>query len=296
MIGGAIIGFSALQVYVAVAKAKQNPGVKELSNQKDVAARYDDTADSFDSEVGFFEWWAGVNKEREKLAKKCVGHVLEVSCGTGRNLGYYDIGLMGKVDSLTFIDLSPQMIDVCKKKWDALQSSYNKKWFTSEPLKKSLTIRFLPASALGAMPLAPNEKKYDTIIQTMGLCSTPSPIELLINMVKYLDTSNPDARILLLEHGRSYQPWMNKVLDGSAEQHAKVHGCWYNREISDLVEEAAKQTGMEVVSERRRHLGTLYVFELKPKATTIQHKDEEIPPATSTATSKWSPKTWFGYS
>ncbi|KAH9844843.1 Methyltransferase domain [Teratosphaeria destructans] len=209
----------------------------------------------------------GINSMRKKLAKKCHGHVLEVSCGTGRNLGYYDItGKDAQVDSLTFIDISPQMVEMCKKKWDALYGSQRKR----KALNQNLRVRFMTGSAIDAMPLAPSGKRYETIIQTMGLCSTPSPLPLLTNMVKHLDTSNPDSRILLLEHGRSYMPWMNNILDNSAEKHAEIHGCWFNREIGDLVEAAAEQTGLEVVSERRHHFGTTWVFELKPKDETVK--------------------------
>ena len=61
-----------------------------------MAGRYDYTADSFDSDVGLSEWLMGVNRIRQKLSLMCTGHVLEVSCGTGRNLGYYDIARDGR--------------------------------------------------------------------------------------------------------------------------------------------------------------------------------------------------------
>ncbi|KAK5125727.1 hypothetical protein LTR85_012001 [Meristemomyces frigidus] len=280
---GAGLGFYCLQLYVAATKPCHNPNIAELAQQKDVAERYDYTADSFDSEVGFSELLMGVNGMRRKLAEKCSGHVLEVSCGTGRNLGYYDIGKQGihdtrqegKVDSLTFIDLSPQMVEVCRKKWAALFGSQKE----MNKLKHTLQVRFMTGSALESMPFAPTGKKYDTIIQTMGLCSTPLPAALLTNMVKHLDTSNPDARILLLEHGRSYMPWMNNILDNSAQKHAEIHGCWYNRDIGALVEEAARQTGLEVVNERRHHFGTTWIFELRPRPETVRKEAAPDAPA-----------------
>ncbi|GIZ37422.1 hypothetical protein CKM354_000086800 [Cercospora kikuchii] len=260
------------ELFVAANKPCDNPHIAEISEQKDVAARYDETADSFDSEVGMSEWLMGINKTREQLAAGCQGHVLEVSCGTGRNLGYYDVSVDGRMDSLTLLDLSAPMIEVCKKKWQALYSEYKKPgWFSStSALNPDLKIRFATGSALGEMPLAPTDqpKKYDTIIQTMGLCSTDKPKELLENLVKHLDTSNPDARILLLEHGRSYREWMNKILDNSAQKHAELHGCWYNRDIGAIVEQAAENTGLEVSRQRRKHLGTTWLFELKPKVVT----------------------------
>lgn len=246
----------------AATQSSANPAVTRLDQQKDVSGVYDNTAGHFDGEVGFSEMLMGVNGMRKSLAQQCTGHVLEVSCGTGRNLSYYDVWKNGHVASLTFVDLSPQMVDVCKKKWEILMGKKLNK------LNPSLIVRFLPASALGAMPLAPTSpkpRKYDTVIQTMGLCSTPSPVDLLANMVQHLDTDNPNSRILLLEHGRSYRQWLNNILDNSAEKHAEIHGCWFNRDIGALVEDAARQTGLEIVTQRRFHLGTTWIFELKPK-------------------------------
>lgn len=267
----AIVFYGGALVLTAF-KPSANPAVALLDQQKDVSGVYNQTAPDFDGEVGFSEMLMGVNRMRKSLAQQCTGHVLEVSCGTGRNLSYYDIWKKGHVESLTFVDLSPQMVDMCKKKWEIL---VGKKQSTLNP---KLIVRFLQASALGAMPLAPTSptpRKYDTVIQTMGLCSTPSPVALLANMVQYLDTDNPDSRILLLEHGRSYRDWLNNILDNSAEKHAEIHGCWFNRDVGALVEDAARQTGLEVVTERRFHLGTTWVFELKPKTKTIESTEEK---------------------
>lgn len=272
----AAVAFYCGALVVAASQPSADPAVARLDQQKDVSGVYDNTADDFDGEVGLSEMLMGVNRMRKSLAQQCTGHVLEVSCGTGRNLSYYDVWKKGHVESLTFVDLSPQMVDVCKKKWEILMGKKLNK------LNPNLIVRFLPASALGAMPFAPTSptpRKYDTVIQTMGLCSTPSPVELLANMVQYLDTDNPDSRILLLEHGRSYRQWLNNILDNSAEKHAEIHGCWFNRDIGALVEDAARQTGLEIVTQRRFHLGTTWVFELKPKASKEVAVAEPAPKA-----------------
>ncbi|TKA28343.1 hypothetical protein B0A50_03810 [Salinomyces thailandicus] len=269
------MGFYIVGLYTSITTGNHRK-VTDLAEQKDVASRYDDTADSFDSEVGVTELLMGINGIRQKLAARCKGHVLEVSCGTGRNLGYYDIGKDGKVDSLCFVDLSPQMVEVCRKKWAALFGSEK----ASSKLKPTLNVRFVTGSALSNMPLAPNDKKYDTIIQTMGLCSTPCPVQLLTNMVTHLNTSNPEARILLLEHGRSYMPWLNSWIDVSAQAHAEKHGCWANRDIGALVQEAADQSGLEVMNERRHHAGTTWMFELKAKPE-IANTQAAVPTVTT---------------
>jgi methyltransferase OMS1 len=248
--------------------------------QHDVAAVYDKTAGGFDARVNLSEKLGGVTRARKEMAARAQGHVLEVSAGTARNLGYY---AFDRIKSLTLIDLSPQMVEQARKKWDILNRG-NK--------VDSLPIRFLQGDCVGHMPGPPLNTRqdaqttgatsftpgltrgYDTIVQTMGLCSTTRPVELLKNLSKHLNHSNPDARILLLEHGRSYLAWMNRLLDMSATQHADKHGCWWNRDIGQLVQES----GLEIVNERRRQFGTVWIFELKAKKVigAIEQDTEHI--------------------
>ena len=203
------LGFYITQLAIIARQPCQNPSIHNLSEQKDVAARYDETADNFDSEVGTSEALMGINRIRKRLSRACKGHVLEVSCGTGRNLGYYDLSPSSSIDSITFLDLSAQMVEACKRKWASLYPSSST---TPETFKPGLAIRFSTTSAVGPMPPAPSSSnpsnptlnsngKYTTILQTMGLCSTPTPHQLLLNLSAHLDHSNPDSRILLLEHG-----------------------------------------------------------------------------------------------
>jgi len=201
------LGFYITQLAIVARQPCQHPEIKDLSKQTDVAARYDETADGFDSEVGSSEALMGINSIRKQLSKQCKGHVLEVSCGTGRNLGYYPLHPGSEIDSLTFLDLSAQMVAVCKKKWLSLYPPS-----TTRTFKPNLAVRFSTTSALGPMPPAPKggNGKYTTILQTMGLCSTPSPQALLTNLAAHLDLSNPESRILLLEHGRSDYAWRQR--------------------------------------------------------------------------------------
>jgi methyltransferase OMS1 len=274
-------------------RTDQNPIVQDLNKQTDVAARYDETADGFDSEVGSSEALMGINSIRKRLSQQCKGHVLEVSCGTGRNLGYYPLHPGSEIDSLTFLDLSAQMVAVCKKKWLAL---YPASKTTTQTFKPNLAVRFSTTSALGPMPPAPegsNGGKYTTIIQTMGLCSTPSPQALLTNLAAHLDFSDPEARILLLEHGRSDYAWLNNILDNAAQKHAEIHGCWFNRDIGAMVEAAAKESGLEVVKERRKHLGTTWVFELKPSVKAVEEAVKK--PESAAVVEEVPSKGWKGW-
>ena len=66
----------------------------------------------------------------------------------------------------------------------------------------------------------------------------------------------PGGQIILIEHGRASWDWLNKALDKDAERHFERWGCWWNRDISGLVEEA----GLKVTSSQRWHFGTTYVI------------------------------------
>ncbi|EEP82477.1 conserved hypothetical protein [Uncinocarpus reesii 1704] len=72
------------------------------------------------------------------------------------------------------------------------------------------------------------------------------------------------GQILLLEHGRSYYGWVNKLLDDLAPAHANQHGCWWNRDIGKIVE----QSGLEIVESKRWHLGTTWKYVLRPRQGT----------------------------
>jgi methyltransferase OMS1, mitochondrial len=133
-------------------------------------------------------------------------------------------------------------------------------------------VRGLPSpptfSPEGTAKVATAPAKYDTIIQTFGLCSVADPGRLLANMAAKVQ---PDTgRIILLEHGRGLWDWMNNRLDKSAPKHFQKFGCWWNRDIEKLVREAEQTVpGLEVVKLERPlwfQWGTTMMIELKVKS------------------------------
>ena len=118
------------------------------------------------------------------------------------------------------------------------------------------TCRFLTQSSHDPIP-RPASGGFDTILQSMGLCSTANPSALLSHLGRL---SNPTGgRILLLEHGRSHYEWLNRILDEHAPAHADKHGCWWNRDIQKIVQDS----GLEIVQIKRYHFGTTWWIELK---------------------------------
>ena len=242
-------------------------------------------ATTFDSETSFHELIWGILSMRQRLAEQATGRVIEVGAGTGRNTEFYQLA---QCDSVTLLDQSGAMLDVARKKWE--ESKKNKikeaeEGNNSEERRRRLLlaevesgkVKFLQKSifdlarsAMGSSKKEPdmNEKasiytaatdnigegegNFDTVVETMSLCSTQTPDALLQSLGAVVKPES--GRILLLEHGRSKYGFLNGQLDKSAEPHAEKFGCWWNRDVGALVE----RSGLEVLEMRRHHLGTTW--------------------------------------
>jgi methyltransferase OMS1 len=211
---------------------------------EDLSDRFDKEAEGYDEKVDLSETMLFLTSKRKKLTAKAKGHVLEVAVGTGRNIPYYKTKQCATV---TLLDASGPMLAVAKRKWNDTHKEYFSRVF------------FKQQSAVD--PIVPPygaQDGYDTVIQTMGLCSTPEPVKLLQNIEA---CTNENGQILLLEHGKSHYEWLNDILDKTAPAHADEHGCWWNKDIGQIVEES----GLEIVNLKRYNFGTTWWLELRPR-------------------------------
>lgn len=235
-----VMGLYTVQIIISL--TKEYPELTDIPG--DLIDRFDKDADGYDEKVGIAETLMLLNSRRKALTEKVHGNVLEVAVGTGRNFAYYPTK---KCNTITFLDASAPMLAIAKRKWkDAQPEYFHRVFFKHQSALDPITP---PFDAPGG---------YDTVLQTMGLCSTSEPVRLLRNLES---VTKEDGQILLLEHGKSYFDWLNKLLDKSAPAHANEHGCWWNKDIMEIVEES----GLEVVNLRRYNLGTTYWIELKPR-------------------------------
>ncbi|KAI9717266.1 MAG: hypothetical protein M1812_004793 [Candelaria pacifica] len=243
IIGGlAVYSFTAYGFYLYKTYTQTVAASKHLQVPLDVSDRYKHTAKSFDEDVNLTEKLVGIGRLRQKLSEKAYGTVLEASAGTGRNLQYF---ALGKITSLTMVDQSAEMIDVAKRKFRELHPRF-------------ASINYLVQST--ASPIScPSPRGFDTVIQTMGLCSTSDPADTLKTLGHLINQEH--GQILLLEHGRSHYKWLNRILDDLAPAHANKHGCWWNRDIGWIID----QSGLEVTQLKRYHLGTTWWVELRAK-------------------------------
>lgn len=243
--------------YLIASYKREVARAQSLDVPEDVSDRYNRTARTFDADVEMAETLMLMGSKRRELVQMARGNTLEVSCGTGRNLDYYELGerravnRSGKADvrgcrSVTFVDLSPEMVAITREKFEKMYPDFKK-------------VAFRVQNAGDVTP--PPGMYYDTVIQTMGLCSMPDPVGTLRHLGSI--TEPEKGRILLLEHGRSYYDWLNSILDNLAPAHADRHGCWWNRDIGEIV----KESGLEVVEEKRWHFGTTWRYVLRPRGS-----------------------------
>jgi methyltransferase OMS1, mitochondrial len=240
-------------------------------------------AENYDDEINTTEWMAGLTKLRKQMIQEAHGHVLESAAGTGRNSDYYAQVIIDNAKSIqtppnadglqhsspplhsvTMVDVSKGMLLAAKEKWEKI---INRPSFQQAG---GLSMRMLMGD-LAAEDFSDVDKifgggrnsdsahpsRFDTIIQTNGLCSTKHPLILLRNLAKLV---KPDGKIILLEHGRSSYDFVNQILDRTALDHAKKHGCLWNRDIEQLV----KDSGLQIEFMKRTNLGTHYYIVLKP--------------------------------
>lgn len=242
------IGFYAASAYSAYCITRvlnqpdPDPCIKDPDWQKSKSLfDYANLAKNYDWEV-FFAESLFMNSKRKRLLSKSSGSVLEVSAGTGRNLSYYP---PSAVTSLLLTDKSKDML---QKAWEK---------------RKNSSVKALDFKVEDATRLEMENESYDTVVQTFGLCSVDDPLLLLHEMQRIC---KKDGQILLLEHGRSKETsfphyLINSFLDKSVLKHAENFGCWYNRDIEELV----RQSGMQVVQIERFHFGTTVQIVARPK-------------------------------
>lgn len=193
-------------------------------------------ANKYDAFARFYDWvelapeLLGLRRLRHRLVEKAEGDVLEVAIGTGRNLAHYPKGAR-----LTGVDLSQGMLSKARRRADRV----------------GLAGRF---EVMDAEHLALADESFDTVVDTMSLCTFPNPIATLNEMGRVCRKS---GRILLLEHGRSDRLWLGGFQDRRAGKHAEPLGCQWNREPLQLVE----QSGLRIVRAERHFFGVFHLIE-----------------------------------
>jgi ubiquinone/menaquinone biosynthesis C-methylase UbiE len=194
-----------------------------------------DIASKYDAFARFYDWAEvapevlGLRRLRRRLVESAEGDVLEVAIGTGKNLAHYPRGVR-----LTGVDLSQGMLSKARRRADRV----------------GLVGKF---EVMDAEHLALADESFDTVVDTMSLCTFPDPVATLQELGRVCRKS---GRVLLLEHGRSDRAWLGGFQDRRAAKHAKPLGCNWNREPLRLVE----QSGLRIVRAERYFFGVFHLI------------------------------------
>lgn len=253
----------------------QNKLNEKILPARDTTSFYEGKAEEYDEGVNFEERVIFMGRRRKWLMRHCEGDVLEVACGTGRNLKYLD---PERVNSITFLDSSEKMMEITYKKFTEKFPKFSKAAFVVGKAENLVDLAKGNDVDLSDAKLEGNYKdigvvekdatriKYDTIVETFGLCSHEDPVKALKNFAVLL---KPEGRIVLLEHGRGSYGFVNKILDDRAEKRLETWGCRWNLDIGEILDDS----GLEIVDETRTHFGTTWCIVAKKKGS-IKKKAE----------------------
>lgn len=214
-----------------------NPNIQP---PQDTTKFYDDMAEKYDSQIKWEEAGMFMGRRRKWLMSQAEGNVLEVACGTGRNIPYF---IPDQIESITFLDSSEKMVEETQK-------NFRKRF------PKFKNAAFAVGKAESLVDISSENFKYDTVIEAFGLCAHEDPVAALKNMAKLL---RPGGRIVLLEHGRSTWDFVNKHLDFRSEKRMKTWACRWNMDIGELIDDA----GLDITYEKRVHLGSTWMLVCK---------------------------------
>ncbi|KAK6379328.1 hypothetical protein LTS17_006246 [Exophiala oligosperma] len=175
---GFVLSTYLMYMYTSYRRAVAESEMLDLAQNADVSSRWMDLSRNFDDEVDFSERFMLLGRRRRNLCRQAVGNVLEVSAGTGRNLEYYNLDPIRtprtrRVKSLVFNDLSEIMVYQARKKFDSMQEH------TENIAKFRGDVRFVVGDAAERRLIARPEGGFDTIVQTMGVCSMANPVAFL---------------------------------------------------------------------------------------------------------------------
>ncbi|WP_196599107.1 class I SAM-dependent methyltransferase [Pectinatus frisingensis] len=147
---------------------------------------------------------------RRQIVELASGNVLEIGVGTGKNLSYY------KNCVVIGIDFSSGMLAKAQK----------------VVRQRQMPIKLLEMDAQNMMfP----DNSFDTVLATCVFCSVPNPVKGLEEARR---VCKPDGRIILLEHVRSENFFLGRLMDMLNPLSLHLIGSNINRKTVENVEKA----------------------------------------------------------
>lgn len=193
-----------------------------MSKDNKIKKRYDRIAPVYDSLEVIMEkgkmgdWRQKLWQKVENKIDKDGMRLLEAGVGSGKNIEYYPEGI-----EIFAIDFSPKMIKEAEKKAE----KYNKELNLLEMDIQNLDFE---------------DNYFDIIVTSCVFCSVPDPIKGLKELKRVL---KKDGRIIMLEHMRSQNEFVGKLMDWFNWVSLYTWGANINRKTIANIEKA----GLELV-------------------------------------------------
>ena len=160
-----------------------------------------------------------IMKARSKVVPHAQGDVLELGCGGGINMEFYE---PARVTSFTGLDPSPELLAMSRA---------------------AAAARGMIADIQGgigeAMPF--ESGRFDTVVTTFTLCSVADQAAVLGEIRRVL---KPGGRFLFLEHGKAPDPGVARFQDRvNSRWGVLAGGCRLNRPVVQLVTDSGLLPG-----------------------------------------------------
>jgi methyltransferase OMS1 len=170
---------------------------------------------------------------RANLLSNASGDVLELGVGTGLNLPHYPnlSSTTNPLSSYSALDISPKMMEQARQKFvdgvPSIAPSLN-------ALHQQNKIDFRIGDVKNLSSLFEG-RKFDTIIDTFGLCVFPEP---MIALQQARASLKPTGKMLLLEHQDSL---IGKALNPTRNIADVISTCRYDDDVLGLLRSAGFQ-------------------------------------------------------
>lgn len=163
-----------------------------------IKRRYNRTAKFYDCMDRMFS-----EKTRREVISQVKGKILEVGVGTGKNLPLYPTGC-----DVTGIDFSPEMLKRARARVEKL----------------GLNVQLIE---MDAQNMDFPDNTFDTVVATCVFCSVPDPVKGFREIKR---VCKPEGQVILMEHVRSENPLLGKIMDILNPLTVRLTGANINRD------------------------------------------------------------------
>lgn len=190
----------------------------------------------------------GIGRWRRRLLDGARGRVLEVGCGTGRNLPLY-AEAESRVRSVVAFDPCLAVALRARQRAREQHPAPNPAPSSNPAMVLVADVEHLPFRA----------DRFDTAVSSLVFCSVPDPARGLREIARVLA---PGGTLRMMEHVRHEVPWRARIQDWVQPLWTRLSGgCRVNRPTEATVEAGP----FRIDQATRRARGTMRLFVARPR-------------------------------